>query len=240
MNDEKPDETKKKAKRSVRDAYASLGKEFGQIKEDGKKERQEAIRDGIARIESEKKNQIFASRIVSDQISELRKEANMSSSVGTSGQISQPRMFGKSDFKEALARELLVIGHEELKESGGTITLTSLFELFKATRPNWDVDIKQIENGLKHLEKQEIIPKMQSLEKSENDKLIFFKPIELSNDIQTLLKFAPRDGENLSYFMTVLGWKKERLSIAIDSLVQLGLVILDEETSWIYFPALST
>jgi hypothetical protein len=239
MNDEKPEETKKKAKVSVRDAYASLGKEFEQIKEDGKRERQEAIRDGITRIESEKKNQIFESRLVSDQISELRKEANMSSSVGTSGQISQPRMFGKNDFREALARELLVIGHEELKEEGGTITLTNLLDLFKTTRPNWDVDIKQIENALKHLEKQEIIPKMQSLEKSENDKLIFFKPIELSNDIQTLLKFAPRDGENLSYFMSVLGWKKERLLNALDSLIQLDLAILDEEQNWIYFPALS-
>ena len=99
MNDEKTEKTKKKAKVSVRDAYASLGEEFGQIKEDGKRERQEAIRDGITRIESEKKNQIFESRLVSDQISELRKEANMSSSVGTSGQISQPRMFGKNDFR---------------------------------------------------------------------------------------------------------------------------------------------
>ena len=239
MNDEKPNETKKKAKRSMRDAYAALGSEFGQIKEDGKKDPQEVIRNGITRIESEKKDQISASRLVSDQISDLRKEAKMSSSVGTSGQISQPRIFGKNDYKEALARELLVIGHEELKEAGGTITLSGLLELFKTTRPNWDTDIKQIENALKHLEKQEIIPKMQPLEKSENDTLVFFKPIELSNDLQTLLKFAPRDGENISYFMSVLGWKKERILIALDALIQHGLAILDEETSWIYFPALS-
>ncbi|MHA1911390.1 MAG: hypothetical protein ACTSYA_06815 [Candidatus Kariarchaeaceae archaeon] len=239
MNDEKPEENKKRAKRSVRDAYASLGKEFGQINEEGKRERQEAIRDGITRIESEKKDQIFASRLVSDQISDLRKEANMSSSVGTSGQISKPKVFGKSDYKEALARELLVIGHEELVEAGGTITLSGLLELFKTTRPNWEIDINQIKNALKHLEKQEIIPKMQPLEKSENDTLVFFKPIELSSDLQILLKFAPRDGENVSYFMSVLGWKKERLLNALDSLIQFGLAILDEETSWIYFPALS-
>ena len=223
----------------MRDAYASLGEEFGQIKEDGKKDRQEVLKEGITRIEAEKKNQIFASRVVSDQISELRKEANMSSSVGTSGQISQSRFFGKSDFKEALARELLVIGHEDLKDSGGTVTLSALFDFFKNSRSNWDVNLKQIEDALKHLIKQEIIPPMQSLETSDHDKLVFFKPIELSKDLQTLLKFAPREGEEISYFMSVLGWKKERLVVALESLIQLGLAILDEETDWIYFPALS-
>jgi len=54
---------------------------------------------------------------------ELRKEADMSSSVGTSGKISQPRMFGKKDFKEVLARELFL----RLKPTNIMKSLKSLY-----------------------------------------------------------------------------------------------------------------
>ena len=48
--------------------------------------------------------------------------------VGTSGKIKSPK-FRRGDFVKLLARELLLIGHDELKEFGGVISKEKLAKI---------------------------------------------------------------------------------------------------------------
>ncbi|MHA1778323.1 MAG: hypothetical protein ACTSYN_02005, partial [Candidatus Heimdallarchaeaceae archaeon] len=68
----------------------------------------------------------------------------MPASIGTAKKIRTPMIFGKDQFQQKLARELLIIGTEELKDIGYAITIGNLIKYFNETRPNWRVRTSDI------------------------------------------------------------------------------------------------
>ena len=69
-------------------------------------------------------------------------------------------------------------------------------------------------------------------------KLVFFKPIELSPDIETLLGAVTGIGElTIEQLSAMTGWVEERLNRALEYLERLGLMVRIE--NYVVFPSIS-
>ena len=241
MDNEKEKKKQEKEKTDFRsslsDAYKSLDQELVKEQERDKKMKQEIIEEGIEKVERKSGKDLISSKLLTGKILELRQKAGMSQAIGTSGKVKTPILFKKDEFKQKLTRELLIIGTEELADIGGAITIPNLVDYFRETRSNWKVRTGEILEVLEVMEKKEVIPKR--IDIGEDDVLIRFKPIEMSGDIQDILRLAT----GLPY-LTVdkvtshLGWSIERTQSTLIIMMKMDLTILEESTGNYYFPGI--
>ncbi len=222
-----PDEAWKKA-------LESFDEELKEIEEKGKKERKETLVEGVKQLEKEK-DVLRTSRTVTERLSEIRREAGISSAVGTGGKIKTPRMFGKKEFEALLQRELLLIGNEELKQAGGLIAIKKLYEYFQESRPNWKVKEKEILKALSQMEAAGVIPGFISV----NDKkdFVLFRPLELDSSVQQLLKAASGGITEVKQLAVLLGWSEENVVELAKMLEKQGICIIEEDA--IFFPGMA-
>ena len=241
MADEKENENRKKKpdfRSQLSDAYKSMDDDLVKTQKDDKESKQEVLAKGIEKIEKKNYKELMASRMLVNKVLDIRKRAGMPQTIGTAGKVKAPTIFGKDEFKQKLARELLIIGNEELDDIGGAITIANLVDYFKETRINWKVKVGDILEVLKKLEEKEIIPPRVDI--GEEDVLIRFKPIEMSTDFQEVLRLATG-----LPFLTVakvsshLGWSVERAQNTLTIMMKYDLAILDEGSGDYYFPGLS-
>ena len=69
--------------------------------------------------------------------------------------------------------------------------------------------------------------------------LIRFKPIELSNDLEGVLQLATGlPGLKAEQVSSHLGWPFERSQSTLTMMSEMGLAVLDDETSVYYFPGI--
>jgi len=222
----------------LKDAYSAFNKELVQTEIKDKEKKKEVLRAGIERVEKKAKKELKSSKMLLERLMEIRRKAEMAETIGTGGKIKVPIMFGKEEFNKKLERELLVIGTEELKEIGSAITISNLIRYFKETRPNWKIRTIDITQAIKRLEEAKIIPKRVDI--GEDEVLIRFKPIELSNDINRILQLATgRMVLTVKEIAEQLDWPIERVQDTLSKLIELELAVLDEETGEYYFPGIT-
>ncbi|MCH8908107.1 MAG: hypothetical protein IH840_13545, partial [Candidatus Heimdallarchaeota archaeon] len=125
----------KSKKESTADAFANFASSLSQIEETDKVERGEILKKGVEDREKLEKDTLQSSRLVTGKLSSIREEAGLSAFVGTSGKIKSPK-FRRSEFIQLLAREVLLIGRDELKDKGGFISTDYLNTYFSECRDN--------------------------------------------------------------------------------------------------------
>ena len=193
------------------------------------------LRQSTVRREKEDKDSIMSSRVITQKLSAMRIDADMSAFVGTGGKIRSPK-FKRGEFIKLLARELLLIGNEEMSEKGGVISLNKLSEFFAETRSNWVLRDKDIPEGIKLLKEENLIPDFKKI--TDEFQMIYFKPVELSKDTQKLLQAVHGIEVTRDKLISILGWSVERINTSIKLMKSDGLAVEDEESGMIYFPGL--
>ena len=242
MVDEKDNEDQKKKddfRSKLSDAYKIMDEDLVKTQKEDKRKKKEVLAEGIEEIEKKSYKEIIASRLLVNKVLEVRKRAGMSQTIGTAGKVKAPMIFGKDEFKQKLARELLIIGTEELEDIGSAITIVNLIDYFKQTRENWKIKEGEILEVLKKLEEEDIIPKR--IDIGEDDVLIRFKPIEMSADFQDVLRLATGlPSLTIDKVSSHLGWSVERAQNTLTTMMKLDLTILDESSGEYYFPGLTS
>jgi hypothetical protein len=235
---DKNEKEKEDFRSTLTDAYKAFDTELEETKEKDKKKKKEILEKGIEEIEKKSMKELGFSKILAAKILDIRQRAGMTQTIGTAGKVKTPILFGKDEFRQKLVRELLVIGTEELADIGSAITIVNLVEYFRETRPNWKIKTGEILEVLKEMEKKEVIPKRVDI--GDDDVLIRFKPVELSPDIQQVLRLSTG-----LPFLTVekisshLGWPIERAQSTLTVMNKMDIAVLDEETGNYYFPGVT-
>lgn len=243
VSDKDKDKKKKESKEKpdfrteLTDAYKSFDTELTETQVKDSSKRQEVLEKGIEEVEKKSKKDVESSKIIVQKLLDMRRKAGLSETIGTAGQVKTPILFGKNEFKQKLAQEIMTIGIEELADIGNAITIVKLIDYFRETRPNWKVRTGEIMDVIKELEKKEVIPPRVDI--GEDEVLIRFKPIEMSTDIQQVLILATG-----LPFLTVdkvashIGWSVERAQSTLTLMAKMDIAIMEEETGNYYFPGL--
>ncbi|MHA1852762.1 MAG: hypothetical protein ACTSUF_04540 [Candidatus Heimdallarchaeaceae archaeon] len=238
---EKEDKSEKKEetfRSALSAAYSSFEEDLLNAQQQDSEKRQEILQEGIAKIEKKAKKELKSSKFLVHKILEIREKAGMPASIGTAKKIRTPMIFGKDQFQQKLARELLIIGTEELKDIGYAITIGNLIKYFNETRPNWRVRTSDITKVISKLEEAKIIPKR--IELGGEQVLIRFKPLSLSSDIQAVLQLATGlPSLSIDKVVSHLDWPVERAQDTLKTMLEMDLAILDEETGKYYFPGIA-
>lgn len=223
-----PDSEDKRSK-----ALANFAGKLEKQKEEDKEAKKKILKEGIEEREKSSKGSIMSSKAVTGTLSNMRGKAGMSAFVGTSGKIKSPRL-RRGEFIEMLARELLLIGNDEFKDSGGVVTMNKLKTHFDESRDNWELRENDIEEAVKYLSKENMIPNFEKLDK--DMEIIYFKPIELSQDIKKILMAAHGIEATKTGLTEILGWNKERVDAAVKQLVSIGIAV--EQEDFVFFPGM--
>ena len=234
----KQKEEKKDIRSDISDAYKSFDAGLKDAQRQDRDRRKEVFEEGIERIEKKSEKDLIASKMLVGKVLELRKRAGMAETIGTAGKVKTPMLFGKDEFKQKLVQEIMVIGTEELEDIGSAITVVNLIDYFRETRPNWKVGTGEILEVIRKLEEKEVIPPKVDL--GEEEVLIRFKPIEMSNDIQEILMLATGlPSLSVDKVASHLGWSMERAQSTMTLMMKMDLAILEEESGDYYFPGIA-
>ncbi|MEM3586208.1 MAG: EAP30/Vps36 family vacuolar-sorting protein [Candidatus Jordarchaeaceae archaeon] len=126
------------------------------------------------------------------------------------------------------------------KENGGIMTLSEAYFLVNTGKLAQKLEIKDVENAIKILEKNKLIPGTYKLKSGV--KIISFFPIEFTDDQNEILSIASRSGfVTLEEIMLKTGWTKVRAQNALQALEQEGITRKDESYAYgerYYFPGL--
>ncbi len=223
---------------SLAKAYISMSNELIQTQQRDKEKKKEILREGIERIEKKAKKELKSSKLLVEKILEIRSKAGLSSTIGTAGKVKKPVFGGKGDFKDKLKQEILLIGTQELNDFGGAISLAKFIDYFKETRSNWKIKTGDIIGAIRELEKDKVIPS--ELEIGENEVLIRFKPLEVSNDFRMVLQLATGlEYLTVEMLTSHLGWSKEHAKDTLSYMAEKGIAIEDTNEKKYYFPTIS-
>ncbi len=220
-------------KDKVKDAFANFAKGIKNVEKEDQEAKKEILVEGIKKREKINKKTLRSSRILTESLSKIRTEAGKSAFVGTSGKIKSPK-FRRKEFVKLLARELLLIGHDELKEFGGVISKEKLDSHFTETRENWQLRENDILEALAYLVDEQLIPHTDKLD--EKLEIIYFVARELSSDGKEILLASQGISPTINQLSTVLNWSEKRVESGVTQLVDDGLAIKDKDT--IFFPGL--
>ncbi|MHA1199702.1 MAG: hypothetical protein ACTSQF_10280 [Candidatus Heimdallarchaeaceae archaeon] len=237
MVPEKEEDKKKEPdfRSNLSDAYKDFDIELEKSQKKDKKKRQEVIENGLESLEKRSEKELVSSKLVVNRILNIRKKAGLSQTIGTAGKVKTPVLFGKDEFKQKLVQEILIIGTEELEPIGSAITIVNLIDYFRETRPNWEIKTGEIIEVIRKLEEKEVIPPRVDI--GEDEVLVRFKPIEMSNDLQEVLRLAT-GLPSLSIEASHLGWSVERAQSTLTLMMKMDLAVLEEGSGEYYFPGI--
>ncbi|MHA2098088.1 MAG: hypothetical protein ACW99A_05330 [Candidatus Kariarchaeaceae archaeon] len=217
----------------VKSAFADFAKGLSDVEKEDKKARKDILIKGIEEREKINKKTLFSSKILTESLSKIRTEAGQSAFVGTSGKIKSPK-FRRGEFVKLLARELLIIGHDEFSEYGGVISNSKLDSYFSETRSNWSLRDGDILEAVQYLVNEKLIPHIDKL--NEELDIIHFIARELSTDSKEILMASQGIEPSISKLAKLLNWQEARVNNAVKQLASDGLAIIDNDN--VYFPGL--
>jgi hypothetical protein len=227
-----------KEKDEIKKAYKDLAKEFSDLEEEAEAEKKEVLQEGILEIEMEYKDVLKNTHAMNERLAQLRKKAGMAELIGTGKKVQKDRFKDKKKFYIFLAKEALEVGLDSSRETGGVLLFSDFLNLFRSERPNWEVTRDDLKESLEELARQKLIPRLFLMKRKKI--LITFKPRELHEDLLRILDLASMEGKiTLDLLEDLLGWQKERIELALRSLVEHEIATLDKKTKVYFFPALS-
>lgn len=223
-------------KDKLSDAYKKFADGLDEIEEKDKKKRKEVLKEGVLDLEQKYKDEIKGTHAVDDRLAKLRKEADMPELIGVGDRVKKNRFKDKDKFEQFLAKEVLEVGIEESRKLGGIMEFKIFCDIFANKRPNWEAPPKEIRKALESLAISGLIPKLYKMK--DKSILITFKPMELETDLILILNIAAARGTTTkNEIITLLGWQKERIELALKSLVDEGIALYDKKEQSYFFPA---
>lgn len=224
-------------KEKISDAYQNFAEGLEEIEKEDKEKKKEVLKKGIMDLEQEYRDEIKGTHAVDARIVKLRKEADMPELIGVGDRVQKSRFKDKSKYEQFLAKEILEVGIDESKSYGGIMTFQELCLRFTELRPNWEAPPKEIRKAIEYLAEAGLIPRSYKMKNKDN--LITFKPVELHDDIITILNIASITGTtSLAEVVTLIGWKKERVELTLKNLTDQEMAYYDKKEDVYFFPSL--
>lgn len=179
-----------------------------------------------------------------EKLSEFRRELGLPEEIGVYDWKEKPtfvdKLTGKGYYDE-IANEILQIGKDSLRETGGLMSAAEVTLRLNKARPGKIVSPKDVIKALESLKKSGLI---QDLKKLDSGTLIVeFVAVGLSKDQEKVLSLAARRGGavTLEEVLMKTKWPMERATRALDAMVEDGIALQDEDYSEgkkYWFPAL--
>ncbi|MFX0122007.1 MAG: hypothetical protein ACFFAE_00070 [Candidatus Hodarchaeota archaeon] len=213
--------------------YKALGEKLKKKEDETTYEVQEQLVKGIKSLSSP----THLPKDLATYLLSLKREIRLPVSVLPSSLFKRPAFFGREDFFNRLASELIAFGIAHQRVYLQPIELSQLAVRFHEHRPWWQCDIEDIEKALKILEKNKIIQK--------TPQGYLFEPLSMSSDAQDFLIFISRGinkyGEiSLSSIQNLVPWNKSRIDAMVKLLCSNQICILDQNKKSLFFPELRT
>lgn len=172
----------------------------------------------------------------------LKKAVKSQSCKGTKpkGVIRRIANLFKNDRNCQLSDLVLEIGKKSKANTGGVIPLAEVYLSIKELRPNWNIDIEEVEKAIETLKEKGLI--VDFSEHNSGIKVVEFFPLEFSNDKNAVMDLAAERGHiTLEDVIRNTGWLGFRAVRALKGLEKIGIAKLDPTYSrgkrW-YFPYL--
>lgn len=224
-------------KEKITDAYKKFAEGLEDIEEEDKERKKKVLKKGVLDLEQKYKDEIKGTHVVDARLVKLRKEAGMPELIGIGDKVVKSRFKDKTKFEQFLAKEILEVGIEESRKTGGILTFKEFCNVFASQRPNWEAPSKEIKNALENLAIAGLIPKLYKMKN--NAILITFKPVELQDDLLNVLNIASIKGTTtIEEIESLLGWKHERAELTLKALSDQEIAYYDKKEKFFYFPGL--
>ncbi len=204
-----------------------------------------ALKQQLKKLEKKWGKEIRTNKEYYQKIAEIRRSLGLPEEIGVYEWKEKPgikeRLLG-GQYYDQLATELLEIGRELTKETGGLMSLAELIIRINKTRPGKVVSATDISKALEVLAKADAIPPLKKLDSGV--KIVEFIPTELTEDQEIILSLASRQGYiTLEEILLKTKWSLERAKRAIEDLVEKGIAIKDTqymEGTKYWFPGLAS
>jgi hypothetical protein len=167
------------------------------------------------------------------KLSELRSELGLPEEIGVYNWKDSPsfmdKLTGKGYFDQ-LANDIIELGSKVKSESGGLISVAELTLKLNKNRPGKLIPPRDVIRVLESLAKDDLIQPIRTLESGV--KIVEFVSIEMSDDQQKILSLASRqEFLTMEQLLIKTKWSMERARLAMDSLVEQGIALKDEQYS---------
>ncbi|MFX0149539.1 MAG: hypothetical protein ACFFAJ_02050 [Candidatus Hodarchaeota archaeon] len=209
--------------------YQRLGKELKKIQDDTEKHVHERLIEGM--------KEISPPTLLPDDfviyLLGLKQKVNLPVSVLPSSLFDKPLFFGRKEFFQRLASELISFGLAYQRVFLQPVRLSKIAELFHKHRPWWQCDIQDIEKAIESLVSSSIIQK--------TEEGFLFEPLTMSSEVQEFLNLINVGINNfgeisLSLLQELVPWKKTKIDAIIDLLCSNGICIFHKEEKILFFP----
>ena len=207
-------------------------------------ENYKALEKQLRQFEKKHGKQIQENKEYYQKITEFRRELGLPDEIGVYEWKEKPgfidRLTGKG-YYDQLANEILEIGKQSVRETGGLMSIAELTLRINKSRPGKVVPPDDVVRSLETLVKSGLIPQLRKLDSGV--KIVEFVTVDLSKDQEVVLSLASRKGGELTLEELVMKtkWPIERATRAVNALVDDGIALKDEtyaEGTKYWFPAL--
>lgn len=141
----------------------------------------------------------------------------------------------KPVFEKEISDVILSISEKLKVKSGGLVRLSTLYSMIKVARPTLNISLKDVENVVRKLERNGLIPGLREIS---GVKIVELVPVTVTPDQDVVLKMAADRGElTLEEILLKTKWTYERATRALKQMEELGVCKYDMVTRKWTFPA---
>lgn len=169
---------------------------------------------------------------------ESAKDSKTYEGIKPTGIFRRIRSLFKTGKNRALSDLVLEIGKKNKMNTGGMVPLAEVFMSIRELRPDWNIDVDEVEKAVETLKEKGLIADFR--EHRSGIKVVEFFPLEFTGDENTVINLAAERGHiTLEDVIRNTGWFQIRAVRALKGLEKGGIAKLDPSYSrgkrW-YFP----
>lgn len=194
----------------------------------------------LANIEKKYKDQLKTPAIAS-KLMGIREELGLPTIIGAFKPKTKPGIVDKlsgGGFIEQLAFQILEIGQDSIKATGGTISYADTIKKLQEKYSGYVISLDEIEKAIKILLRQDLLIREEIVG---GIKVLVFAESD-SPDLETIIKIAIKNNGQLSRERILIetGWTLDRISRALETLEEKQLLEKTESVEGIqyYFPGI--
>jgi hypothetical protein len=214
----------------TRDRLKAFGKKLKQRQDESEEIVRTKLREGL----ENRKIPVGLPEDLRNYLLTLKHAVDLPVSVLPPEMFKKPRFFGREEFFQRLASELLPYGLAHQRVYLEPVRLSKLAASFHEHRPGWEVNIQDIESALEMLDEQGIIERQKEG--------FLFEPLTLSRDVHAFLAWI-NEGIDPHGEITVLEtykrvpWDPPKVDALIDLLTKNQICIRNSQEGVLFFPS---